>query len=143
MEAAAGRHQPAKPQVRRQRRLHQRGTGVRTPARDGELVREDRAGHLHDIVAQVPRQFTERRPGALDASVLQRSQLGQATILRRTFLPDAARLSPAEVHAPAIQPGAALAESHPRRVQEVRACSAVGHVLAAPDGGQAEGQAAP
>lgn len=142
MATAVGRHQPAKSPIGRQRRLHRR-TAVHPPSssRDGELVGQDRASDLHDLVAQVSGQFTERSAGALDALVLQRSQLGQTAIFRRTFLPDAAGLPAAAKRAPAIQPRVALVEGDSRRIEEVRAGSTVGNLVAAATGRQTEGQA--
>lgn len=92
MATPAGRHQPAQPEVRWQRRVD-RSFAVSLPSRRDQLPGEDATcERLRDRVAQVSGQFTERSPGALDPAVFQRSQLRQATILRRTFLPDAARL---------------------------------------------------
>lgn len=96
MATPAGRHQPAQPEIRRQRRVD-RSSAVGLPSSRGDqLPGEDTARErLRDRVAQISGQFAERSPGALDPAVFQRSQLRQATILRRTFLPDAARLSTA------------------------------------------------
>jgi len=98
---------------------------------------------LRHRVTQVPGELAERSPGPLDTPVLQRSQLGQATILRRTFLPDAARLPSAAQRASALQPGATVAQGDPRRVQAFRAGTAVGDVVAAPTGRKTEGAATP
>lgn len=141
MAAPAGRHQPAQPEVGRQRRLH-RSPAVGPPSRRYQHPSEDTAHHLHHRVAQVPGQLAERGPSPLDSAILQRSQLRQAAILRRTFVPDATRLPSAPQRPPAIQSGAPVAQSDPRRVSAVRAGTAAGDVLAAAAGRTAQGEVA-
>lgn len=93
MATPAGRHQPAQPEIRRQRGFDRSSAVGLSPSRRDQHPGEDTdRERLRDRVAQVSRQFAERDPGALDPVVFQRSQLRQATILRRTFLPDATRL---------------------------------------------------
>lgn len=143
MATAAGRHQPAQPAVRRQRRVHRPPT-IRLPPssrRHEFLGKVTTREHLHDRVTQISGQFTERSPHPLDP-VFQRSQLRQAAILRRAFLPDTARLPTATQCAPAIQPGATVTQGDPRRIQALRAGAAVGDVLAAAAGRTTQGEAA-
>lgn len=134
MATAASWYQPAQPEIRRQRRVH-RSPAIELSPWSCKPFGEDTAReYLHDHVTQVPGQFAERGSNPLDTFVLQRSQLRQATILRRTFLPDAARLPPATQRDPTIQPGVTVAQGDPRRVEAVRAGSTVGDVFAAAAG---------
>lgn len=71
MATTAGRHQPAQPEIRWQRRVD-RSPAVDLPSRRDQLSGEDTArNRLRDRIAQVSSQFAERSPGALDPAVFQ------------------------------------------------------------------------
>lgn len=130
MATPAGWHQPAQPEIRRQWRVHRSPAIELSPWRCKPFGEDTARERLHDYVTQVPGQFAERGSSSLDTFVLQRSQLRQATILWRTFLPDAARLPSTPQRASTIQPGVTVAQGDPRWVEAVRASSAVSNIIA-------------
>lgn len=139
MATPASWHQSAQPEIRWQRRVHRSpaiGLSSRHCKPFGVTARE----RLHDHVIQILGQFAERGSGSLDTFILQRSQLRQATIFRRTFLPNATRLSPTSQRAPTIQPGVTVSQGDSCRVEAVRAGTAVGDVFATATGRKTQGE---